>query len=205
MRGGSTLLRSIVAAPSSFRSSSASRRSKRVKDVARQCFLYAAAFYINWLALTATRLVQTLYDGRVYYPLVLISAMTVPLQGLPNFVVYVMPKLRRAKRRDPRAGWYNLVVRSLARDASLASSSRRRRRRRRPQRSASASVMNPSSGINEEDNDDDVQGNSVDDAVFAEFCVDDADKRPEPPHEERGSDVEIQSPVVANGDTEQAT
>lgn len=34
------------------RHSSVYRRSRRVKDVAHQCFLYAAAFYINWAALT---------------------------------------------------------------------------------------------------------------------------------------------------------
>ena len=28
------------------------RQSRRVKQVAQQCFLYAAAFYINWVALT---------------------------------------------------------------------------------------------------------------------------------------------------------
>jgi hypothetical protein len=29
-------------------------RSRRVKEVADQCFLYAAAFYVNWLALTVS-------------------------------------------------------------------------------------------------------------------------------------------------------
>ena len=67
-----------------------------------------------------TRLIQSI-NGQVYYPLVLISAITVPMQGLPNFVVYLLPKLRRVRKRDPGAGWVNWVARSLARDKSTGS------------------------------------------------------------------------------------
>ena len=75
------------------------RHNKRVKQVAQQCFLYAAAFYVNWTSLTAVRLIQAFGDAStVPYSLILISAITVPMQGLPNFLVYLRPKLQKAYR-----------------------------------------------------------------------------------------------------------
>ena len=148
------------------RSHSIYRQSRRVKDVADQCFFYAAAFYINWAALTATRLIQTV-NGRVYYPLVLIAAITVPMQGLPNFVVYLRPKLRRARRRDPNAGWFNWVARSMARNESRHESNVSAAEAARMQRISVIDGMNPSR-INDHDYDD-----SVFDEVGAEEAVPD--------------------------------
>jgi hypothetical protein len=37
-----------------------------------------------------TRLLQTI-QGKTYYPLLVIAALTVPIQGLPNFLVYLAP------------------------------------------------------------------------------------------------------------------
>ena len=67
------------------------RRSKRVKDIARQCFLYAAAFYVNWAALTATRLIRTLRDGRTYYPLVLAAAICGECTIIEQNKMYAFP------------------------------------------------------------------------------------------------------------------
>ena len=47
------------------------------------------------------------------------------MQGLPNFVVYLLPKLRKVRRREPGAGWYKWVAKSLARDRSASMRSRR--------------------------------------------------------------------------------
>ena len=62
-----------------------------------------------------TRLIQTI-NGKTYYPLVLIAAVTVPMQGLPNFVVYLRPKLRHVRKRYPNAGWIQWVARSMSRN-----------------------------------------------------------------------------------------
>jgi hypothetical protein len=62
--------------------------------------------------LQLTRLIETI-NGKVYFPLLLIASMTTPMQGLPNFVVYLAPKFRRLKRELPNAGVLNLVKRSL--------------------------------------------------------------------------------------------
>lgn len=117
------------------------QKSQRVKAVAHQCFLYAISFYINWAALSVrgkffcrflrqcacvmncvsyhlfpqvTRLIETIND-KVYYPLILIAAITVPMQGLPNFIIYLLPKLQRLRSRDPDAGWVNWFGKSMAR------------------------------------------------------------------------------------------
>ena len=120
------------------------RRPQRVKQVAQQCFLYAAAFYVNWSSLTVsslprrlecrhwiltcyTYLVQSFplfvllkavrfiqaFGGRVPVSLVIISAVTVPIQGLPNFLVYLRPKLQRAYRRNPKERWCKYFARSV--------------------------------------------------------------------------------------------
>jgi len=72
---------------------------RRVKQVAQQCFLYSAAFYVNWSSLTAVRLIQAFGGKTVPYSLILISAITVPIQGLPNFLVFLRPKLLAAYRK----------------------------------------------------------------------------------------------------------
>lgn len=57
------------------------RQSRRLREIAHQCFWYAAAFYINFAALTATRVIQLVDKDKVYYPLVLAAAICVPVQG----------------------------------------------------------------------------------------------------------------------------
>lgn len=42
------------------------QQSRRVKEVAQQCFLYAAAFYINWLALTVRMYMHCWFSGFLY-------------------------------------------------------------------------------------------------------------------------------------------
>lgn len=102
------------------------RQSRRLREVARQCFWYAAAFYVNFAALSALRLMQTVEPGRVSYPLVLLAAMTVPIQGLPNFIIYLRPKLRKMMetallrfcccccRFEERTPWWYRLAQSLA-------------------------------------------------------------------------------------------
>ena len=65
------------------------------------------------------RVIQT-FDGKVYLGFILIAAITVPMQGLPNFLVYLRPKLARIRKKYPKAGWLQLFQRSLARNASVA-------------------------------------------------------------------------------------
>jgi len=96
----------------------ASRRSTvknltRTREVTWQCMGYAGAFYLNWIALTLVRLIQT-FNGKVHFSLLLIAAMMTPLQGLPNFIVYLAPRFAKLKRERPHAGFWNWVSGSLA-------------------------------------------------------------------------------------------
>lgn len=69
-------------------------KMKRTREVANQSFLYAGTFYFSWFALTATRIISQV-NGRVYYPLLVFAVITVPMQSLPNLLVYMLPRFRK--------------------------------------------------------------------------------------------------------------
>ena len=128
---------------SSRRKSTVTSR-RRSGEVASQCFLYAAAFYLNWTALTVSRrlLVEPTFElvclcldcsnrqpcitrsqvtraiqtvnGKSYFILLLIASMTTPMQGLPNALVYLRPKFMKLRRERPHAGVWNWFRGSLA-------------------------------------------------------------------------------------------
>ena len=118
-------------------------------------------------------------NGKVYYPLVLIAAITVPMQGLPNFVVYLRPKLRRVRKRYPHAGWVQWVARSMSRNESRHAANEVGSLRQ----ISVMDGMNPSR-INDDldDNDDyyinihDVDGNHVDTVDTGEAVAGTTDK-----------------------------
>jgi len=74
------------------------RRRKHSKQVAVQGYWYCGAFYLTWLFPTVTRLVQ-LIAGKTPYPLILITAMFVPIQGFFNFLVYMHPKYKKVRNQ----------------------------------------------------------------------------------------------------------
>eukprot|EP00977_Amphora_coffeiformis_P029888 scaffold43308_cov176-Amphora_coffeaeformis.AAC.1 len=101
------------------------RQSRRLQEIARQCFWYAMAFYINFAALTCLRILQTMDHDLYSYPLVVIAAMTVPMQGLPNFLIYLRPKLKKTAsnalaryccccRPEPSPPWWYRLAKSLS-------------------------------------------------------------------------------------------
>ena len=69
------------------------RRQKYSQRVANQGFWYCGAFYATWFFPTVTRLVQVITGGAPY-PLVIITAIFVPIQGFFNFIVYVHPRYK---------------------------------------------------------------------------------------------------------------
>jgi len=70
------------------------------KQVLKQAFFYLMAFYFSWLAATLTRLIQTI-NGKSYFPLILLFAITTPLQGGFNFIVYIRPKYLKYRKEHP--------------------------------------------------------------------------------------------------------
>jgi hypothetical protein len=53
-------------------------------------------------------------NGKVYFPILIIAAMTTPLQGLPNVIVYLGPKFREARKLHPGAPFLKLVASSVS-------------------------------------------------------------------------------------------
>lgn len=74
------------------------KRTERTKEVSKQCLLYAGGFYFTWLAITVTRIIQEM-NGRTYYPLLVLSVLSVPFQGFANFLVYIAPRIRRLRKK----------------------------------------------------------------------------------------------------------
>jgi len=68
-------------------------RLKRTKQVAKLCFQYAVAFYINWTALTVIRIIQIFNPTFDSFGLFLVASFTTPIQGLPNFLIYLGPRI----------------------------------------------------------------------------------------------------------------
>ena len=115
--------------------------NERSKEVARQCFGYAIAFYINWISMSVSqsctredggffwvsqvifkivRIIQAA-GAEVPYALLVISAITVPLQGLPNLIVYLGPRIRRIRKQESNMSWIRAAAVSVrSRGTSIA-------------------------------------------------------------------------------------
>lgn len=71
----------------------------RIKEVAKQSFLYVASFFLCY---TALYVVRTLESMRIateseLYPLLIFSSFLPPLQGFFNVLVYIRPNFQRAR------------------------------------------------------------------------------------------------------------
>jgi hypothetical protein len=71
--------------------------AKRRREVAFQCLRFAVAFYITWIPISSVRILQ-MVEKPVPYGLLLWAAMMTPLQGLPNFFVYLFPLIQNKLR-----------------------------------------------------------------------------------------------------------
>mmetsp|Transcript_11665 Transcript_11665/g.27940 ORF Transcript_11665/g.27940 Transcript_11665/m.27940 type:complete len:570 (-) Transcript_11665:213-1922(-) len=71
---------------------------RRRRQVANQCLRYSVAFYWTWIPITLVRILQTMNLPPVY-GLFVLAAMNTPMQGLPNFVVYLYPLIMKARKQ----------------------------------------------------------------------------------------------------------
>lgn len=83
------------------------RQRERLKDVAHQSCLYVGSFYITHFTTFIIRLSSAIIGAnnlrRSMYPLLVIQAIMLPLQGLFNYTIYSRPfYLREALGRDER-------------------------------------------------------------------------------------------------------
>lgn len=67
-----------------------------------------------------TRLLQTI-NGKVYYPLLLAAAITIPLQGIPNGLVYLYPRYQTIRQRHREWTRLQAFVAVLNGESSISS------------------------------------------------------------------------------------
>jgi hypothetical protein len=72
----------------------ADRRNK----LAWQCLRYAVAFYATWTPITILRILQAFHKP-IPFMLLLFASCCTPLQGLPNFLAYLYPRLVKGAKR----------------------------------------------------------------------------------------------------------
>lgn len=91
--------------------SARSRFSLARRRLARQCLRYALVFYMTWFPVTLLRILQAV-GKPIRFPLLLAAAILTPLQGLPNFLVYLYPLFVALKSKG-RIGCCRGVLRKL--------------------------------------------------------------------------------------------
>lgn len=69
--------------------------------MARQSYLYVGALWITYIPVAMTRMTQ-LIRGYTYYWMILTIAITIPLQGCWNVLVYLRPRYIHARDRQRR-------------------------------------------------------------------------------------------------------
>lgn len=129
--GHNTSRRRSMQAAFSFRASSTTARAQglhrnRSRVVAGQCFWFAGAFFLNWFPYSVGPLLHVSFAFSVgvlttcgayqvglfvdtltdfyFYPLFVVGAATVTIQGLPNALVYFRPKYL-AFRKERHTRW----------------------------------------------------------------------------------------------------
>jgi len=87
--------------------------TKRRRKVFYQSLRFALALYWTWFPITILRILQSINHPPVYV-IYLLAAMNTPVQGLPNFIVYLYPMIIRAKRGNPQLNFLVWIQKALA-------------------------------------------------------------------------------------------
>ena len=116
------------------------------KRVRNQAFMYVGAFYFTWLFPTIFQLVIVI-AGKFPYALLLLTAISVPIQGILNLIVFVYPKFVKYRNENPDinmiVAWFQMLhlevttAGSAHRTSSLMTSTRTKPKR------GSKSIMEP--------------------------------------------------------------
>lgn len=72
---------------------------KLSQRLARQSYLYVGALYITYIPVAMTRMTQ-LIKGYTFYGMILTIAITIPLQGCWNVIVYLRPRYMRIRDKQ---------------------------------------------------------------------------------------------------------
>lgn len=89
-----------------------SKQMTQHKRVKNQASMYVGAFLITWLFPTLFQLVIVI-AGKYPFPLLLLTATFVPIQGFLNLVVFLRPKFMRYKNANPGVNtvkaWFEML------------------------------------------------------------------------------------------------
>jgi len=92
----------------------ASRKEKMTqsKKVAMQAFHYVGAFFVTWTFPTLFQIV-IVSASKFPFPLLFLTALFVPIQGLLNLIVFIRPKFIRYRTRYPAGNglvaWFRML------------------------------------------------------------------------------------------------
>ena len=89
----------------------------RIKAVKAQCSLYVAAFFVTYVPSLTIRVMESMKfnpeDEADIFPLLILQALTLPIQGFLNCLIYVRPTYLRARQEFPNESWYWAFRRAL--------------------------------------------------------------------------------------------
>jgi hypothetical protein len=88
------------------------KQMSKHKRVQNQAFMYVGAFLVTWFFPTLFQLVIVI-AGEFPFPLLLLTAIFVPIQGLLNLIVFVRPTFIRYRRANPDintiVAWFQML------------------------------------------------------------------------------------------------
>lgn len=99
---------------------------QKLQEVAFQAFLYVGSFLVCYTPALATRLVETFtynYDDAKIYWLLVITAMTLPLQGFFNMFIYNRPHYVKVREAHPNLSIPRSMLAAFLESNSVSSSS----------------------------------------------------------------------------------
>ena len=73
---------------------------RNAKRFARQATLFAGAFYATWLFPTIYNLILA-FGGPIYFSMLFLNAISLPMQGILNFIVYIHPRYKQYRKKHP--------------------------------------------------------------------------------------------------------
>lgn len=93
------------------------------KRIQRQAFFYVGAFFVTWFFPTIFQLVIVI-SGKFPFPLLFLTALFVPIQGLLNLVVFIRPTFMRYRSAHPDEfflpAWFRMLWQELKKDGNTA-------------------------------------------------------------------------------------
>ena len=89
----------------------------RLKAVRTQCSLYVVAFFVTYVPCLTIRVMESMRfnpeDEADIFPLLILQAITLPIQGFLNCLIYVRPTYLRSRQEFPNESCYWAFRRAL--------------------------------------------------------------------------------------------